>query len=147
MPEWMKQLYKVSDLVLSVPAGTADYWPDGMCEPLILGLVFPSIDRHPWQLRSTTKIFAMARKMRGLFATKGVAAGNISWKFLLECKRLRAVSQDVVRGVLYFEHGSEVPHSNVGRRAGSERNTPKDVARIEKSLGKKKSKKGGLNQG
>jgi hypothetical protein len=145
-PEWMKQLYKVSDLVLSVPAGTADYWPDDMCEPLIIGLVFPFIDRHPWQLRSTPKMFAMARKMRGLFATKDVAAGNILRKFLLECKRLRAVSEDVVRGVLYFEHGSGFPHSNVGRRAGSKRKEPEGCGQNREGLGKKKSKKGGLPQ-
>jgi hypothetical protein len=29
-PEWLKQLYKACNLVLSIPAGTADYWPDEM---------------------------------------------------------------------------------------------------------------------
>jgi hypothetical protein len=134
------------DLVLSVPAGMADYWPDDMCKPLILGLVFPFINRYPWQLQSTPKMFAMARKMRGLFATKDVAAGNIFSKFLLECKRLRALLQDVVLGVLYFEHRSGVPHFNVGRPAGSKRKKPEGCGQNQNGLGKKKSKQGGLHQ-
>jgi hypothetical protein len=59
------------------PGSLADYWPEDMWEPLILGLVFRFINRQPWQLRSTLKMFSMARKMRDLFATKDVAAGNI----------------------------------------------------------------------
>jgi hypothetical protein len=54
-PEWMKQFYIASDLVLSISAGTADYWPIEMCEPLILGLIFPFINRHPWQLKTHTE--------------------------------------------------------------------------------------------
>jgi hypothetical protein len=112
-PEWLKQLYKASDLVLTIPVGAGDYWPNDLFEPLILGLIFPFINRHPWQLQGTPKMFAMARQMRGLFEEKDlVAAGNILRKFLLECKGLHAVSQDVVRGVLYFESQSGVscPH-------------------------------------
>jgi hypothetical protein len=141
-PEWLKQLYKVSDLVLSVPAGAADYWPSEMCEPLILGFVLPFINRHPWQLRSTPKMFAMARTMRGLFETKDLAAGNILRKFLLECKRLRTVSQDVVRGVLYFQSRDKFPHSDAGRRAGSKRKESEGRGEDREVLGKKKSKKG-----
>jgi hypothetical protein len=69
-PEWLKQLYKACDLVLSIPAGTADYWPKEMCEPLILGFAFSFINRYPWQLQNTPKMFSMARKMRGLFEAK-----------------------------------------------------------------------------
>jgi hypothetical protein len=49
-PEWLKQLYKASDLILTIPAGAGDYWPSELFEPLILGLVFSFINRHPWQL-------------------------------------------------------------------------------------------------
>jgi hypothetical protein len=87
-PEWFEQLYKACDLVLSIPAGTADYWPKEMCEPLILGFPFPFINSFPWQLQNAPKMFSMARKMRGLFEAKDLAAGNILRKFLLECKQL-----------------------------------------------------------
>ena len=139
-PEWMKQFYKASDLVLSIPAGTADYWPVDMCEPLILGLIFPFINRHPWQLKNTPKMFAMARQMRSLFETEDVVAGNILRKFLLECKRLRAVSQDVVRGVLYFEPRGGLPHPNAGGRPGAKRKGPEGYGKDRESLGTKKSK-------
>jgi hypothetical protein len=145
-PEWLKQLYKVSDLVIYLPAGTAEYWPLAMCEPLTIGLVFPFIDRHPWQLKGTPKMFAMGRKMRGLFEAKDLAAGNILRKFLLECKRLRAVSQDVVRRVLYFESRSGVPHSNVGRRAGAKRKGPERQGEDREGLGEKEPKKGRLHE-
>jgi hypothetical protein len=59
MLEWLKQLYKASNLVLTIPAGSGDYWPSNLFEPLILGLVFPFINRHPWQLRGTPKMSAM----------------------------------------------------------------------------------------
>ena len=141
-PEWLKQLYKASDLVLTIPAGAGDYWPSDLFEPLILGLVFPLINRHPWQLQGTLEMFAMARQMQGLFEEKDLAAGNILRKFLLECKRLRAVSQDVVQGVLYFESRSGVSRPHVGRRAGSNKRNPRDTARIEKAWGRKNPRKG-----
>jgi hypothetical protein len=140
-PEWIKQFYKASDLVLSIPAGTADYWPVEMCEPLTLGIIFPFINRHPWQLKNTPKMFAMARQMRGLFEAKDVAAGNILRKLLLECKRLRAVSQDVVRGVLYFEPRREFPHSNAEGRPGPKRKGSEGHGEDRKELGTKKSKR------
>ena len=96
----------------------------------------------PWQLQGTPKMFAMARQMRGLFETKDLAAGNILRKFLLECKRLRTVSQDVVRGVLYFQSRDKFPHSDAGRRAGSKRKESEGRGEDREVLGKKKSKKG-----
>jgi hypothetical protein len=146
-PEWLKQLYKASDLVLSIPAGTDDYWPLAMCEPLTIGLVFPFINRFPWQLRGTPKMFAMARKMRSVFEAKDVAAGNLLRKFLLECQRLRTVSQDVVRGVLYFESRGGLPHSNYGGRTGTKRKEPEGRGADRESLGQKKPKEGRLHQG
>jgi hypothetical protein len=146
-PEWLKQLYKVSDLVLSVPAGAGDYWPEDMCEQLIIGFVFPFINRHPWQLRNTPKMFQMGGKMRCLFKSQDLAAGNILRKFLLECQRLRSVSQDVVRRVLYFEHKGGVSHQNGERRAGSKRKGPEGCGQDREGLGTKKSKRGRLHQG
>jgi hypothetical protein len=143
-PEWLKQLYKACNLVLSIPAGTADYWPEEMFEPLILGFVLPFINRYPWQLQNTPKMFSMARKMRGMFAAKDLAAGNILRNFLLECKRLRAVSQDVVRRVLYFEARDSFPRSDIGRQAGTKRKRSEGYREDRKGLGKKTKQKGGL---
>ena len=60
-------------------------------------------------------MFAIARKMQGLFEAKDMAAGNTLRKFLLECKWLGAVLQDVVRRVLYFETRGGFPHLNFRR--------------------------------
>jgi hypothetical protein len=85
-----QQLYKASDLVLSIPAGAGEYWPSRMFKPIILlVLIFSFINRHPcWQLQSTPKMFAMATQMQGLFEAKDAAEGNILRKFMLECKQL-----------------------------------------------------------
>jgi hypothetical protein len=144
-PEWLKQLYKASDLVLSLPAGTDEYWPLAMCEPLTIGLVFPFINRFPWQLQGTPKMFAMARKMRSVFETKDVAAGNILRKFLLDCQRLRTLSQDVVRRVLYFESRGRVSHSDSQRRTRTKRKEPERHGSAGEIMGKKEPKKGRLH--
>jgi hypothetical protein len=47
--QWVKQLYRTSDIVFEVPIGFS-YWPSCMHEPLLIGLVFPFLRVKPWQL-------------------------------------------------------------------------------------------------
>ena len=51
-PMWQKQLFKASDLFLWIPPGLP-FWPSNMFEPCCLALLFPFINRTPWQLRGT----------------------------------------------------------------------------------------------
>jgi hypothetical protein len=48
-PEWLHQLNKASDLVITIPVGHP-VWPSHMFEPLFVGLVFPFTRHQPWQL-------------------------------------------------------------------------------------------------
>jgi hypothetical protein len=59
------QIQNCVDIVFEVPVGTPE-WPKEMHEPLLIGVLFPFIRAKPWQLRSTPKMFAMARKLRGV---------------------------------------------------------------------------------
>jgi hypothetical protein len=65
-PEWLKQLHKASDVVISVPAGHPA-WPKQMYEPVLIGLVFLFVRHDPWQLRGTAKMYALEWKLRGLW--------------------------------------------------------------------------------
>jgi hypothetical protein len=86
-PEWLRQLYKVSDLVFAVPPSPS-FWPEAMLEPLVIELIFPFARSAPWQLRGTPKMLAMGRQMRRVFDEEEVVGGNILRKFLLECRWL-----------------------------------------------------------
>jgi hypothetical protein len=142
--EWLKQLYKASDLVLSIPAGAADYWPLEMCEPLIIGLVFPFINRYPWQLRNTPKMFSMARTMRSLFEAKDVAAGNILRNFYWSVNGF-----EPCRKMWCGECYTTKPEVEFHIRTLSDepgQNEPEGCGQSGEGLGKKKPKKGGLHQ-
>jgi hypothetical protein len=45
-PEWLRQLNKASDIVITVPVGHPA-WPTHMFEPLFIGIVFPFIRHQP----------------------------------------------------------------------------------------------------
>ncbi len=39
-PEWVKQLWKTTDVLFQIPPGTPG-WPTAMYEPLTIGFIFP----------------------------------------------------------------------------------------------------------
>ena len=99
---WMKQLYKAADIVFEVPVGTPE-WPKEMHEPLLIGVLFPFIRAKPWQLRSTPKMFAMARKLRGVLGDSEMNGRNLLCQFRIQCQGLRTMPEDVAQQVLFFE--------------------------------------------
>jgi hypothetical protein len=110
-PEWFRQLYKESDIVFDVPAGTW-FWPASMFEPLIIGISFPFLSKPPWQLRSTPKMFHLGRRLRGVWAEVDLDSGKLLREFLLEYQRICTMPADVVRRVLYFESKCPIPRED-----------------------------------
>jgi len=108
--QWLKQVYKASDIVLTIPA-TNTFWPSTMCESLILAILFPYYRSYPWQLRSTPKLMASGREMRRLFKEDEMAQRNFLRKFFTSTTRLLTLQPDVVRQVLYFLPKDKVSHS------------------------------------
>jgi hypothetical protein len=101
-PEWQKQLHKASDIVFTVPVGHPA-WPKEMFEPLLIGIVFPFIRHEPWQLKSTPKMYAMERKLRGLWEKGSYLEGSsVLRKFCQQCWGLDAMSPGVVSRMLYL---------------------------------------------
>ena len=102
---WIKQLYKASDIVIEIPAGTHG-WPLEMHEPLLIGLLFPFLRQKPWQLRGTPKMHAMGRQLRSLLSEKDMDPRDLLRKFWVQCHRLGSVSEALVRKVLYMRADS-----------------------------------------
>jgi hypothetical protein len=80
--EWLRQLYKVSDLVVIIPPCTS-FWPSAMLEPLVIGLIFPFARIAPWQVRGTPKMLSMGRQMRGVFEEEELAGRDVLRKLVL----------------------------------------------------------------
>lgn len=116
-PQWLKQLYKASDIVFHIPAG-CPYWPETMYESLTIGLSLPFLSSRPWQLRRTPKVLNVGRSLRRMFKEEPMAAGDLLRKFLLECRRLRSLPELVVRRVLFFEPSGKIPHQEGPKRGG-----------------------------
>lgn len=100
-PESLKELYKLVDIVISVPARLC--WVQEKFESLMIAIVFYFLTHSPWELRGTAKMFAVARKIITVFQTTDLNIENSLSKFLFEVRRLPSFSVDVVRFILYFK--------------------------------------------
>jgi hypothetical protein len=101
-PEWLKQLNKVADVVITVPVGHPA-WPKEMYEPLLIGFVFPFVRHAPWQLRGTAKMFALERKLRGLWKDEAFVEGSsLLRKFCQQCGDLGSMSPSMVSRLLHL---------------------------------------------
>jgi hypothetical protein len=113
-PEWLRQLNKASDLVITVPIGHPA-WPSHMFEPLFVGFVFPFTRHQPWQLRGTPKMYSVERHLRRLWKAESYLDGSSYLrKFCEQCWGLDALSASVVSRVLYFKHLGILPRLSDG---------------------------------
>jgi hypothetical protein len=61
---WRKRLHKLVDLVIEIPAGSRQFWPLSMHEPLLLGLTLSFVPFPPWQLRQSSHLLELARQLQ-----------------------------------------------------------------------------------
>ena len=134
-PEWFRQLYKTCDLVFDVPIG-ADCWPSNMFEPIVIGIVFPFLSRPPWQLRRTPKMFQVVRTMRKMWKIGDLAARDFLCQLLLEYAKLSSVPPNVVRKMLHFKHGREIPSQEKGSRRVRRSRGPEREGEVDSGMGK-----------
>jgi hypothetical protein len=132
---WLKQLYKVADLVFHVLPGTPG-WPKDMFEPLTIGIVFPFLRCRPWQFKGTPKMFYLARELRKVFKDPEMDGGDFLCKLLLDCRRLFSLQGDVVRRLLYFRSSSDVPRKAAGNGGRRKRKRPEGSGANYEGLGK-----------
>jgi hypothetical protein len=98
---WRKKLFKVSDIVLELPAGCHPAWPSTMHEPLLIGLTLCFIRHPPWQLRNSAAVLDLGREVHRVWKTP---AGDVR-PFLCQLCDLPSVldsmPERLVRGMLY----------------------------------------------
>lgn len=105
--EWLKQLYKSADLLVSLPAGVDNKaWPSHMYEPLTLAFIFPFLSIKPWKRRGSPKMCVMARELQALWKNAEVDSRNLLRKFFQTQRQLGSMPECMVRKVLYLERRS-----------------------------------------
>jgi len=108
-PLWLKQMNKACDFVITIK-NTHAFWPESMCESLILGICFPYISCRPWQIRRTPKLLSMGRAMSGVSSKDQMDPGDLLRKLLAFTKRLPSLPASVVWSLLFFKKRDEVSH-------------------------------------
>ena len=119
-PLWLKQLYKVCDLIFFIPANFS-FWSTEMYEPLCMGLCFPFLKYRPWQLKRAPKLLEMGRQLHKMCKEDNMDPRNLLRKLLCFTRRLSTLPRDKLWSLLFFERENGV--SNKKRRAQPDRNT------------------------
>ena len=60
---WRKLLLKYADVVFYINAGSREFWPSQMYEPLVIGLILPFSRHPPWQLKRSPQVLEMEGKL------------------------------------------------------------------------------------
>lgn len=77
--EWLKQLYTITDLLMTVSA-RLDCWSPGNFEQLMIAIGFPFLTHRPYELKDTPKMLTVARNLCSMFQKMNY----VLRKFLLE---------------------------------------------------------------
>ena len=103
-PYWQRHLFRVTDLIIEIPAGS-EGWAVDMHEPLILALFFPYVRSKPWQLKGSPTFLEMEIALRLVLKTNDGSAGSLLQKLCLFTEGLKGVSPELVFGVLQARRG------------------------------------------
>ena len=78
---WRKSLYKTADTIFYVSAGSRNFWPREMHEPLVVGLILPFLNSPPWQLRRSPELLELERQLYEVWKIKNRDERSILRKF------------------------------------------------------------------
>lgn len=98
-PCWRRMLYKMSDMVLELPA-SLPFWPDTMHKNLFLTFLFSYTRCDPWCLRGTPKMYQLHRLLQRMWKENPLASGAVLQEFFIVAWRLPFMSRSVVQKVL-----------------------------------------------
>ena len=105
LTEWRKQLHKVSDVVLLLPAGHPA-WPKEMHEPLMIAILFPYLNHRPWGLRRTPKLMDLTNAVREVWESDPMSKGPILKELWSLQRRLSGMQESLVSKLLYSKQGN-----------------------------------------
>ena len=114
-PVWQKHLHKVSDIVLSLPAGH-QAWPADMHEPLTIGIVFPFLRFRPWQLNRSPLLLDLERKLREVWKAKQGPERSLLRELWSIPRKLAGLPQKLVWKLLRGLSCVEVPDCSPRKR-------------------------------
>ena len=121
-PLWMKQLYKVADLILFIPPYFS-FWNESMFESLCIGFCFPFLRHRPWQLKRAPKLLELGRKVHVLCKENRLDPRDLLRELLRFTRRLPSLSRDQLWKVLHFGRSDDLSGKkrklSVDRREGS----------------------------
>jgi hypothetical protein len=114
-PAWSRMFHKFADFIVKLPAGST-HWPEGLHEPLYIGIALPYIRYYPWSLRGTPLLVDMDRELREVLGSGEGDGRNILRQLLRLPGRLSSVSESVARGMIRMPRAGEIPNvPNNGR--------------------------------
>lgn len=116
-PLWLRMLYKVSDVVLKIPAGSR-HWPSNMHEPLLIGISLPLLTRNRWTLRGTPLLVGLERELHQVLRSGEEDGGDLLRKLLRTPRQLASVSERVARQLLRLPGTGQVSTEKGARRRG-----------------------------
>lgn len=99
--DWLRQLYRETDLVFTIPAGV-DCWPANCCESLTVAFALPFLPFRPWKLQGTPKLCEMERSLRKMFKDPTLATGPLLRKLWKQIRMFYHLPESMVRNMLYF---------------------------------------------
>ena len=100
-PRWRRLFNKVCDFSFVVSPGPS-FWPEGMFEPLWVGIILPFTHHRPWCLKRSPLLVELGIELRGLLPESEAAARALLRKLCNLPKRLASLSKCVARGVLHM---------------------------------------------
>jgi hypothetical protein len=81
--KWRKQLRKVADLVVTIPAGST-LWPQSLHEPVVLALICPLLNCRSWQVRNTRRLVELTASLPRMWSPDWVVEGDSLREFWRE---------------------------------------------------------------
>ena len=98
--EWRKQLHKVADVVLSLPAGHPA-WPESMHKPLTIAILHPYLFHRPLELRRAPILLELANALHGVWKSSGMPERSLLWELWVLQRNLASMPEGLAWKMLY----------------------------------------------
>ena len=106
---WYKQLNKAADFIVPIP-NHFSFWPDSMCEPLVMAFCLPFVRCNPWQLKATPKLCFIRRQLQSVLSENKMDPGDLLLQLYSLGKKLPTMPESMVRKLLFFSQDHPVPY-------------------------------------
>ena len=116
-PRWRRLFNKLCDFTFVVSPGSS-FWPDGMFEPLWVGIILPFTRHRPWCFKRARLLVEMGRNLRRLLSESEDRSGNLLRKLWSLPERIAPVSELLASRMLLMPRTREVPDEDSSRRSG-----------------------------